>query len=80
MLAVFLGVTFISAFTLYIVLAEKCSVRETVQHYTGWPNKTEQSIQSIFQDFALINSCCFSPCGIEHLFSHYNNTKIIKFG
>ena len=30
--------------------------------------KTEQSIQSIFQDFALINSYLFSPCWIEHLF------------
>ena len=28
-------------------------------------NKTEQSI---FQDFALINSYLFSPCWIEHLF------------
>ena len=28
--------------------------------YTGWPpKKTEQSIQSIFQDFALINSFFF---------------------
>ena len=33
-----------------------------------------------FQDFALINSSLFSPCLIEHLFPHYNNTKIIKFG
>ena len=32
------------------------------------PIKTEQSIQSIFQDFALINSYLCSPCGIEHLF------------
>ena len=30
--------------------------------------KTEQSIQSIFQDFALINIFLFSPCWIEHLF------------
>ena len=28
----------------------------------------EQSIQSIFQNFALINSYIFSPCWIEHLF------------
>ena len=34
----------------------------------GGPQKTEQSIQSIFQDFALINSYLFSPCRIEHLF------------
>ena len=34
----------------------------------GGPKKTEQSIQSIFQDFALINSYLFSPCWIEHLF------------
>ena len=33
----------------------------------GGPIKTEQSIQSIFQDFALINSYLFSPCWIEHL-------------
>ena len=38
------------------------------QPYTGWPKKTEQSIQSIFQDFALINSYLFSHCWIEHLF------------
>ena len=41
--------------------------------YTGWPppppkKNTEQSIQSIFQDFALINSYLISPCWIEHLF------------
>ena len=34
----------------------------------GVPPKTEQSIQSIFQDFALINSYLFSPSWIEHLF------------
>ena len=34
----------------------------------GGPQKTEQSIQSIFQDFALINNYIFSPCWIEHLF------------
>ena len=34
----------------------------------GGPEKTEQSIQSIFQDFALINNYLFSPCWIEHLF------------
>ena len=34
----------------------------------GGPIKTEQSIQSIFQDFALINSYLFPPCWIEHLF------------
>ena len=32
------------------------------------PPPKEQSIQSIFQDFALINSYLFSPCWIEHLF------------
>ena len=32
----------------------------------GGPKKTEQSIQSIFQDFALINSYLFSPCWIDH--------------
>ena len=37
--------------------------------YTGWPNKHGTvDIQSIFQDFALINSYLFSPCWIEHLF------------
>ena len=42
------------------------------------PPQMEQSIQSIFQDFALINS------HLVHLdkasFPHYNNTTIIKFG
>ena len=33
----------------------------------GGPIKTEQSIQSIFQDFALINSYLISLCWIEHL-------------
>ena len=46
----------------------------------GGPQKTEQSIQSIFQDFVLINSSLFLPCWIEHIFLNYNNTKIIKFG
>ena len=34
----------------------------------GGPQKTEQSIHTIFQDFVLINSYFFSPCWIEHLF------------
>ena len=34
----------------------------------GGPINTEQSIQSIFQEFALINSNFFSLCWIEHLF------------
>ena len=38
------------------------------------PKKTEQLIQSIFQDFALINNKKSAS------FPHYNNTKIIKFG
>ena len=42
-----------------------CTVIET---YAGWPTKTEQSMQSIFQDFALINSYLFSTCWIEHHF------------
>ena len=29
---------------------------------------TEQSIQSVFQDFALIQQLFSSPCWIEHLF------------
>ena len=52
----------------------------TLYIYRVAPKKTEQSIQSIFQDFALINSYLFSPCWIEHFLPHYNNTKIIKFG
>ena len=35
------------------------------KYISGGPKKTEQSI---FQDFALINSYLFSPCWIEHLF------------
>ena len=34
----------------------------------GGPIKTEQLIQSIFHNFALISSYLFSPCWIEHLF------------
>ena len=50
------------------------------QAYTGWrvaPQKTEQSI---FQDFALINSYLFFTLLDRASFPHYNNTKIIKFG
>ena len=42
--------------------------------------KMEQSIQSIFQDFALINSYHFFTLLDRASFPHYNNTKIIKFG
>ena len=45
----------------------------------GGPIKTEQSIQSNFQDFALINSYLFTLLDISS-FPHHNNTKIIKFG
>ena len=51
--------------------------------YTGWPPKKSPTEQSIFQDFALINSYLFSPCWVYRAsFPHYNtsNTKIIKFG
>ena len=34
----------------------------------GGPEITEQSIQTIFQDFALINSYLCSPYWIEHFF------------
>ena len=37
-----------------------------MDHVLGGPQKTEQLIQSIFQDFALINRTFFSPCWIEH--------------
>ena len=40
----------------------------TYMYIPGGPQKTEQSIQSSFQDFALTNSYLFSPCWIEHLF------------
>ena len=49
----------------------KCNMYNVVLewiHIPGGPIKTEQSIQSIFQDFSLINSYIFSPCWIEHLF------------
>ena len=45
----------------------------------GGPPKTEQSIQSLFQDFALINSYFFTLLD-RASFPHYNNTKTIKFG
>ena len=45
----------------------------------GGPIKMEQSIQSIFQDFALINSYFFTLLDRASI-PHYNNTKIIKFG
>ena len=37
-------------------------------HFTFDKKNPEQSIQSIFQDFALINSYLCSSCWIEHLF------------
>ena len=46
----------------------------------GGPQKTEQSIQSIFQDFALIQQSSFFTLLDRASFPHYNNTKIIKFG
>ena len=46
----------------------------------GGPEKTEQSIQSIFQDFALINCYFFHLVTCRASSSHYINTKIIKFG
>ena len=51
-------------------------------HFTipGGPEITEQSIQSIFLDFALINSYFSSPWLDRASISHYNNSKIIKFG
>ena len=45
----------------------------------GGPKK-EQSIQSIFQNFALINSYLFFNLLDRASLPHYNNTKIIKFG
>ena len=51
-------------------------VRATIP---GGPEITEQSIQSIFQDFALINSYFFTLLDRASIF-HYNNTKINKFG
>ena len=45
----------------------------------GPKKKPEQSIQSIFQDFALINNDLFTLLD-RASFPHYNNTKIIKFG
>ena len=36
----------------------------------GGPEITEQSIQTIFQDFALINNYLCAPYWIEHLFPH----------
>ena len=47
--------------------------------YTGGPEKTEQSIRSIFQNFALINCYVFTLLDRASS-SHYINTKIIKFG
>ena len=46
--------------------------------YTGWPKKTPE--QSIFQDFALINSYLFFTLLDRASFPHYNKTMIIKFG
>ena len=43
----------------------------------GGPKITEQSI---FQDFALINSYLFFTLLDRASFPRYNNTKIIKFG
>ena len=49
--------------------------------YSGWPNK-DGTVDTVdfFQDFALINSYLFFTLLDRASFSHYNNTKIIKFG
>ena len=52
-------------------------MEDTLEPIPGGPIKTEQSI---FQDFALINSCCFFTLLDRASFPHYNNTKIIQFG
>ena len=45
------------------------SLASVCQSIPGGPKKKpEQSIQSIFQDFALINSYLCSPCWIQHLY------------
>ena len=58
-----------SHMTLYSKINQlKILVLQVIWNIPGGPMKTEQSIQSVFQDFALINSYLFSPCWIEHLF------------
>ena len=53
----------------YAIHVHTCEEFECKKQYIpGGQKKTEQSIQSIFQDFVLINSYLFSPCWIEHLF------------
>ena len=59
-------------FSLCVISSQKSSwtmlSKYTLAYIPGGPQTTEQSIQSIFQVFALINSYLFSPCWIEHLF------------
>ena len=45
----------------------------------GGPPK-KKTEQSIFLGLCSDEQLFFSPCWIEHLFPHYNDTKIIKFG
>ena len=54
------------------------SISTLISTYTGWPPKKTE--QSIFQDFALINSYLFFTLLDRASFPHDNNTKIIKFG
>ena len=56
------------------------STRICYMNIPGGPEITEQSIQSIFQDFALINTVIIFALLDRASISHYNNTKIIKFG
>ena len=49
------------------------------RQYTGWPQKMQQSIQSIFRTL-LWSTVIFFTLLDRASFPHYNNTKIIKFG
>ena len=76
---------------IFLCVAYNCERLEQARHWfwcdnlffflsaiPGGPIKTEQSIQLIFQDFALINRVYFTLLD-RTSFPHYNNTKIIKF-
>ena len=65
-----------------VMLESSCFVAFYVMYvlYRVAHKKTEQSIQSIFQDFALRSSFFFPPCWIEHLFLIIVTPWSLKFG
>ena len=64
---------------LFVVFHKQTLLSSTFK-YTGWPRKNGTVNTVAFSGLCSDQLLFFSPCWIEHLASHYINTKIIKFG